>query len=414
MKNGYTLTKNWFEWVKTSDMNVRTIHTALYLWIVEVNNRLEWLEVFGLNTKDAMKATGIKGRQHYKNALSDLIEWGHIILIKKAVNHHQSNLISINLPETLSTNKDDNSVKLVETLSTNKVELVETKGSKQTVLPETLSVNQIEIIPIIKNHKEKQEKKNNIIQNKREEATSLYFRILIFFFEELRPKSKKTENDWIDCLDKLIRIDGKTCEEIESVIIKTRADDFWRQNFLSVLKLRKRNKEGILYFTVFQQMESKKKKGMTDLEFAQLIARLTNTPEAQEKYYKEHPEFAPASINPIDISGYGKMTQKDREAYERKHPDEAFWNRPKNGKSVKSDRSFISNPWKGQTMTMRGIKARWPGREVRVDDKGLVIFRDDNCLPLFVDGKNENGEEMKEYNGSIHNENGIIYSTKIH
>ena len=81
----------------------------------------------------------------------------------------------------------------------------------------------------------------------------LYKGIEIFFDEDCRPKTEKQIHDWYDTLDKLIRIDGYTPEHIHDVIKRARMDDFWRQNFLSVLKLRKKNKEGIPYFTVFEK-----------------------------------------------------------------------------------------------------------------------------------------------------------------
>lgn len=81
----------------------------------------------------------------------------------------------------------------------------------------------------------------------------LYKGIEIFFDEDCRPKTEKQIQDWYDTLDKLIRIDGYTPEHIHDVIKRARMDDFWRQNFLSVLKLRKKNKEGIPYFTVFEK-----------------------------------------------------------------------------------------------------------------------------------------------------------------
>jgi uncharacterized protein YdaU (DUF1376 family) len=81
----------------------------------------------------------------------------------------------------------------------------------------------------------------------------LYKGVEIFFDEDCRPKTEKAKNEWYDTLDKLIRIDGYSPEHIHDVIKRARMDDFWRQNFLSILKLRKKNKDGIPYFTVFEK-----------------------------------------------------------------------------------------------------------------------------------------------------------------
>jgi uncharacterized protein YdaU (DUF1376 family) len=82
---------------------------------------------------------------------------------------------------------------------------------------------------------------------------NLYKGVEIFFDEDCRPKTEKAKNEWYDTLDKLIRIDGYSPEHIHDVIKRARMDDFWRQNFLSILKLRKKNKDGIPYFTVFEK-----------------------------------------------------------------------------------------------------------------------------------------------------------------
>lgn len=57
--------------------------------------------------------------------------------------------------------------------------------------------------------------------------------------------------NWADCYDKLLRIDGRTKEEVVAVCRWARTDDFWRQNFLSPMKLRSKNRDGVLYYDVF-------------------------------------------------------------------------------------------------------------------------------------------------------------------
>ena len=106
---------------------------------------------------------------------------------------------------------------------------------------------------------------------------NLYKGIEIFFDEDCRPKTEKQIHDWYDTLDKLIRIDGYTPEHIHDVIKRARMDDFWRQNFLSVLKLRKKNKEGIPYFTVFEKKlyneVNKRDSGATIEQLAEVVYR---------------------------------------------------------------------------------------------------------------------------------------------
>jgi hypothetical protein len=97
-----------------------------------------------------------------------------------------------------------------------------------------------------------------------ENILELYNGVVIFFDENCRPKTESQKNEWIETLDKLVRIDGYSPEHIQNIIKRTRMDDFWRTNFLSVLKLRKKNKEGISYFTVFEKKMINGKTGRID------------------------------------------------------------------------------------------------------------------------------------------------------
>lgn len=56
---------------------------------------------------------------------------------------------------------------------------------------------------------------------------------------------------WAECFDEMIRLDGRTAAEIAKVCQWARAHDFWQANFLSPLKLRKRDRDGVLYYDRF-------------------------------------------------------------------------------------------------------------------------------------------------------------------
>lgn len=76
------------------------------------------------------------------------------------------------------------------------------------------------------------------------------------WFESLRPSHMKTtsaeKKKWAEDYDKLKRLDGKSKDQIKAVCKWARKDDFWQTNFLSPLKLRKKNKDGVKYFDVFE------------------------------------------------------------------------------------------------------------------------------------------------------------------
>ncbi len=70
------------------------------------------------------------------------------------------------------------------------------------------------------------------------------------FPEKVLPKTKSESNAWIKCIADLIK-DGYSIQEINRAIIFGREDIFWKSNFLSLLKLRRKDKEGVKYIDRF-------------------------------------------------------------------------------------------------------------------------------------------------------------------
>ena len=59
-------------------------------------------------------------------------------------------------------------------------------------------------------------------------------------------------DSWYKDVDLLTRVDHYDYKTIEQIVKTFRNDDFWSQNFLSLLKLRKKNKDGIKFIEVFK------------------------------------------------------------------------------------------------------------------------------------------------------------------
>ena len=93
-KNGYLLSRQWFDFIVKTDI-VRPVHTALYLWLVELNNRLQWVIVFGLPMRKSMQRLGIKDCRTFKRTLTDLENWGFIDIISKSRNQYTCSQISL-------------------------------------------------------------------------------------------------------------------------------------------------------------------------------------------------------------------------------------------------------------------------------------------------------------------------------
>lgn len=93
-KSGYELSRTWFDFA-FENQQCKCIHTALFMWIVELNNRLGWKKEFGLPTSVTMEGLSIGNRGTYKNALEDLEKWGFIKVVQKAKNASTACVIEI-------------------------------------------------------------------------------------------------------------------------------------------------------------------------------------------------------------------------------------------------------------------------------------------------------------------------------
>lgn len=73
-----------------------------------------------------------------------------------------------------------------------------------------------------------------------------------------QPKTKAQKEKWLDCLDKIERIDKYNLRDVYTVCQRLREDDFWQNVFLSVLKLRNNDKNGVKYVDRFMSQNALK------------------------------------------------------------------------------------------------------------------------------------------------------------
>jgi len=112
------------------------------------------------------------------------------------------------------------------------------------------------------------------------DVQNCFSEILKSFDSHLHPKTEKQKNDWLKTVDDLNRIDGHPFEVIFEVVKHIRADSFWAKNFLSLTKLRAKNKDGVQFFIVFAEhlksTNSKFRKNepiISESEFNEMCAR---------------------------------------------------------------------------------------------------------------------------------------------
>lgn len=94
-KNGYELSRAWFDFAFENPDKVSSNHTALYLWLCEINNRLGWTENFQITVSECMMGMSCKSYNTYKKCLENLIDFGFVKMVKRSVNQHQCNVIAL-------------------------------------------------------------------------------------------------------------------------------------------------------------------------------------------------------------------------------------------------------------------------------------------------------------------------------
>ncbi len=97
-------------------------------------------------------------------------------------------------------------------------------------------------VPAI-NKNDKNKKKEKKKEGKKYSDNSHEIQLSMLLFSKIRERDpdfkKPVFNKWAEHIDKIIRLDNRTPDQIRSVIIWCQEDDFWQSNILSTSKLRK-------------------------------------------------------------------------------------------------------------------------------------------------------------------------------
>jgi len=93
--NGYLYSRYWFDFRFENPDLCRSIHSELYLYIVDKWNRLGQKEKLGLPTEKTMEVLNIGSYNTYKKALNDLVVFGFIKVIVNSSNQHTSKVVAL-------------------------------------------------------------------------------------------------------------------------------------------------------------------------------------------------------------------------------------------------------------------------------------------------------------------------------
>ncbi len=236
-KNGYSLSRQWFDFAFENPDIVSPCHAALYLWFCELNNRLGWAKKFGAPTTRSMAAVGIKNYKTYKKAFDDLVVWGFVEIIRKSCNQYTANIISLKNAPIQNTGALDSAM------------VKSTKASPKH-LPK-----QVQRTAYINKQRNLEPKKQiNIMSavftpdyKPLNNYDSIAFKLWKQVYEKLIKKNitptslqKAKVKDWTDDIGLMIESDGRTDVEIVEILNFLKENDFWANNILSTSKLRQK------------------------------------------------------------------------------------------------------------------------------------------------------------------------------
>tara|TARA_R100001460_G_scaffold56525_1_gene96196 strand:- start:1708 stop:2556 length:849 start_codon:yes stop_codon:yes gene_type:complete len=95
---------------------------------------------------------------------------------------------------------------------------------------------------------------NNISNITQTEKIQKSFPHFVELFDlRYRPKNDNQKLKWFECIERCVRIDNYNLDDIYLAVQYHRNDNFWRDNFLTLLKLRNHDKNGIMFIHRFME-----------------------------------------------------------------------------------------------------------------------------------------------------------------
>jgi len=129
---GYDLSRSWFNFRFENPSKVRSVHTELYLYLVDQWNRLGQKTEIGLPTKFTMDCLGIGSYNTFKNTLSDLVRWGFVKVVKDSVNQHSAKIVALSKNDKAS----DKALDKATTKATDTIDKQRTTNKEQVGQPD--------------------------------------------------------------------------------------------------------------------------------------------------------------------------------------------------------------------------------------------------------------------------------------
>ena len=127
--------------------------------------------------------------------------------------------------------------------------------AEKTVAGKTAAVNPHQSNIYIQDHIQDNVQYHNEESNIPQSVKTALQHFIILFPKKYQPKTDAQKLKWANCLERIERIDGYDLRKVYEMVKKMRDDQFWSGNFLSILKLRNKDKNGILWVDRFMDMQ---------------------------------------------------------------------------------------------------------------------------------------------------------------
>lgn len=92
--NWYELSRSIFDYA-FEHKECGVYHISIYLWIVELNNRMGWKKEFWVPSHDTCDWLSIWNKNTYLSAIKDLEKWGFIRIVKESKNQFSATIVTI-------------------------------------------------------------------------------------------------------------------------------------------------------------------------------------------------------------------------------------------------------------------------------------------------------------------------------
>ncbi|KGE14584.1 hypothetical protein [Sphingobacterium deserti] len=133
--NGYALSRAWFNFCFENNHLVNPNHSAMFMWFVELNNRMGWAYSFASPASQTMAALGMKSYNTYKKTFDDLVTWGFVNVVQASKNQWTASIIALSKNDKAHTKALDKALTMHEQKQSESMEQSTVESTDSIIKP---------------------------------------------------------------------------------------------------------------------------------------------------------------------------------------------------------------------------------------------------------------------------------------